>query len=218
MITIPPASYYIVDIVIAAFYIAFLFLGAHRGFLRQLVSLLGTVLSFLGAWRYCGVLAEYIHLWPSAWNPAKDAFYGDTVYAMLNKMAWFFVLLIVLRLLFLLLDKLVKGIENIPVLKQISGLLGALLGAVGATVWVLVFCILLQTPLFSNGANIYRNTVLHTISETTGTVFSKLAVPVNETETFSKLYQSLKNNEGEDTQAIEQWLQEHGYSPQEENQ
>ena len=218
MITIPPASYYIVDIVIAAFYIAFLFLGAHRGFLRQLVSLLGTVLSFLGAWRYCGVLAEYIHLWPSAWNPAKDAFYGDTVYAMLNKMAWFFVLLIVLRLLFLLLDKLAKGIENIPVLKQISGLLGALLGAVGATVWVLVFCILLQTPLFSNGANIYRNTVLHTISETTGTVFSKLAVPVNETETFSKLYQSLKNNEGEDTQASEQGLQEHGYTPQEENQ
>ena len=125
---------------------------------------------------------------------------------------------IVLRLLFLLLDKLAKGIENIPVLKQISGLLGALLGAVGATVWVLVFCILLQTPLFNNGADIYRNTVLHTISETTGTVFSKLAVPVNETETFSKLYQSLKNNEGEDTQAIEQWLQEHGYTPQEENQ
>jgi uncharacterized membrane protein required for colicin V production len=215
MITIPESGYLFVDIAVAVLYIWAIAAGGKKGFLPQLLSTLGTVLSFYLAWRYCGIGASYFQLWPQAWNPAAGTLLEKQVYVLFNRVFWFFLLLVILRLLFSLLSSLFSQIKRLPVLHQISVLLGGLLGAVNATIWVLVFAVLLNTPLFNQGSAVYEGTVVHTINETVSSLFQQASLPALDLNEFNKLYEELKDTDGQDTQAIEQWLQEHGYTPEE---
>ncbi|MEE3487440.1 MAG: CvpA family protein [Bulleidia sp.] len=218
MIKIPETGIQFVDAVVVIFYIVLIVIGARKGFVRQLISFAGTLLSWFLAWRWCDIFAARFHLLPLSIIPKKYELLSSLIYPKLNAVAWFLLLMLVIRILFALLEHLFEGLEKLPVLKQISHLLGGILGACAATVWVLIFCVLLNTPLFRNGSYVEENSCLGTINNTVTKTFSSLELPYSNAKKINDVLQMLKNDEGVDQQMIEQWLDENGYEKNEDAQ
>ena len=214
MITIPVTWIKGINIAILIFYLVFLIRGAMKGVLLQILATFGTLVAFFGAWRYCSVAQAYMNLWPPEWNPAAgNAIFGKAAYVYLNEMAWFFLLFIAIKLVFFVIEKLADGLSSLPVIKEISEILGGLLGVLSATVWILLFSTPLHTPLFENGIEIFENTLLKPIGSGVAYVSEAVGAPLNASEVFSRLYKDYKNLDGKDKEYLQQWLSDHGFEP-----
>lgn len=214
MINIPAEWIGGINIAVIVFYIFFLLRGARRGFLLQILSTFGTLAAFLASWRYCGFASGYYRLFPQKLNPMTNVpLVGDAVYSYLNQIIWFVALFLIIRLVFMILEKLVSGISELPVVREVSGLLGALFGGVAATVWILVICTVLYTPIVKNGKDVAGNTLIGTISRKTSEIVTQVAGPISTSEVFSKLYTNAKDLNDKDKEFLENWLSEHGLEP-----
>jgi uncharacterized membrane protein required for colicin V production len=203
-----------INIAVAALYVIFMIRGAKRGVLMQVLSAFGTIVSFLAAWRYCTFASGYYNLWPKNVVPMSDIpGVGDSVYSRLNELLWFIVLFFVIRLLFIILEKLCSGLSGLPVLKEISGLLGGILGIVTATVWVMVICVVLNMPFFKNGRQVAEQSMIGTITNAVSKTITEFAGPINASETIGDLYQEVTEFGDQDKEAIGEWLSEHGINP-----
>jgi uncharacterized membrane protein required for colicin V production len=176
-----------INIAAAVIFILCLIKGWHRGLLRMLISLGGTLLSLYGAWVFSETLQDQISLWPEAWMPRGVELLHDMIYPLLNRVAWFFLLFIGLKICFWILDKIFIGLQRIPVLKQINEILGTVLGACEAVIWCMVLSLILCTPLFSNGAAAVDQSVLGAIQNTNNAVVNTALKPLYETEDLLKL-------------------------------
>ncbi|MBQ9048800.1 MAG: CvpA family protein [Solobacterium sp.] len=211
MIHIPESFYFYTNIAVGVLYLFFLISGYRRGFLLSVVTVIGSVMSFLAAWRYSPVANEYLRLYPRELTPMQDTLMADQVYVFVNQIAWFLIIFLVLKLVFFLIGRIAEGLQKVPVIRQISGILGAGLGAVVATFWVLAFCVVLNTPVFDNGRALKNNSCLHVISDTARAAVSELGVPVDSTEALNKLYTEAQNLSDEDREAVSAWLDAHGF-------
>ncbi|MBQ8068198.1 MAG: CvpA family protein [Solobacterium sp.] len=203
-----------INIAVVILFVIFMVRGAKRGVLMQVLSAFGTVVSFLAAWRYCTFASGYYNLWPKSIVPMNEIpGVGDTVYSRLNNLIWFIVLFIVIRLVFIILEKLCSGLSGLPVLKEISGLLGGILGIVSATIWIMVICVVLNMPFFKNGKWVTDHSLIGTITNTVSKTVTEFAGPINASETIGELYQEVTEFGDQDKEAIGEWLSEHGIDP-----
>lgn len=203
-----------INIAVAVLYVIFMVRGAKRGVLMQVLSAFGTIVSFLAAWRYCTFASGYYNLWPKNVVPMNEIpGVGDTIYSRLNNLIWFIVLFVVLRLLFIILEKLCSGLSGLPVIKEVSGLLGGLLGIVSATIWIMVICVVLNMPFFKNGKWVTDHSMIGTITSTVSRTVKEFAGPINASETIGDLYQGVTEFGDQDKEAIGEWLSEHGIDP-----
>jgi len=125
-------------------------MGLKRGFILQLMHLVGFIISFIIAGLYFKKLASHLSLWipypelnnDSVWAvflnsmPLENAFYNAIAFVII-----FFITKIILQIIASMLDFL----ANIPVLRPINKLLGAVLGFV--EVYFITFIILFVLAL-----------------------------------------------------------------------
>lgn len=133
------------DLFIIIFLLFGLFLGLNRGFILQLLHLIGFITAFIVAVMYSGDLAERLRLWipypemsdESAWAdflqmlPLEMAFYHIVSFAII-----FFAIKIALQIVASMLD----FVASIPIIKSVNKLLGAVLGFL--EVYLIAFVIL----------------------------------------------------------------------------
>lgn len=134
-----------ISIIILLVLIFGFFMGLKRGFILQLMHLVGFIISFIVASIYFRKLASYLALWipypelesEKIWAvflnsmPLENAFYNAIAFAVI-----FFATKIVLQIIASMLD----FVASIPVLRPINKILGAVLGFV--EVYVITFIIL----------------------------------------------------------------------------
>ena len=184
-----------INIAVVVLYVIFMIRGAKRGVLVQVLSSLGTVVSFLAAWRYCSFASGYYELVPKDIVPMNEIpAIGQAIYSHLNEMIWFIALFAVLRLLFVILEKLCSGLSGLPVIKEVSGLLGGLLGVVSATIWILVLFVVLNMPFFRNGSEIANRSLIGTITNKVSHTVKEFAGPIDASETIGNMYQQMNQN------------------------
>ena len=58
MFTVAENWYLPINIAVVVAFLLFILIGAKKGFLLMIVSLLGTAVSFIGAWFFAGILAD----------------------------------------------------------------------------------------------------------------------------------------------------------------
>ena len=208
-----------INIAVVVLYVIFMIRGAKRGVLVQVLSSLGTVVSFLAAWRYCSFASGYYELVPKDIVPMNEIpAIGQAIYSHLNEMIWFIALFAVLRLLFVILEKLCSGLSGLPVIKEVSGLLGGLLGVVSATIWILVLFVVLNMPFFRNGSEIANRSLIGTITNKVSHTVKEFAGPVDASETIGNMYQQIQDFDNQDMEVIGQWLEDHGINPMDAEQ
>lgn len=211
MITIPVDWITYINIGLIALFGVMMVAGAAKGFLRQIVSLFGTVLSVFAAWRYSDVVAEYLMLWPREWTPLQDTLLKDTAFRIANQAMWFVIIFLVCRIILLILESLLKEIESTPVIREISGLLGGAIGLVSGLVWVLIISVLLKTPFFSNGAYIVSNSWIGWIDNKVTETADGAGIELNSSEMIDRIYKEAKSLDGADKEAVAQWLEDQGF-------
>ncbi|MBR2595647.1 MAG: CvpA family protein [Solobacterium sp.] len=218
MFTIPQGFTLYINIAVVVFYLIFLILGSRRGVLRQIIAVAGLLISGFLAVRYYVLLASYIHIVPTEWLPLQDTMIADMIAGYANEAVWFLILFLVFRLLFTFIDRLAAKIHELPVLKQISSILGAGLGVITATIWIFVICTVMSTSLFSNGDYYVRHTALGMIRTAVTGTLKEQNLPVSTTDIVNQIYMTSQNISDDDKKAIEEWLQEQGFEPQEHMQ
>ena len=200
--------------------------GAKQGFLLMIVSLLGTVASFFGAWFLGGILADYIRLWPRSWAIMQDTAIAAAAWQWMNEICWFLTLFVVFRIVFAFITMICRGLQDVPIIKEVSALLGGVLGAAETMIFVLVLTVALNSPLFNNGQAAVDNTIISKINYYTGMIYERFLEPIYDADTFNQAYEDAAAMTKEQRQNLRDWLESRGYSsdvegltdlPEEEN-
>ena len=187
MITIQESWIPILNIIIVGIFVYCFVRGWHHGFLRMILSLIGTLGAIYGAWLLAPLLEKKISIWPQAWTPMQDSIFSSLIYPVFNKVAWFFLLFILIKIIFFVLDKVLKVLQKLPLVKQAAEILGGVVGILEAVIWCVILSLILCTPLFSNGADAVDQSFLLTIQNTNNVVLNTVLKPIFETEDMLKL-------------------------------
>ncbi len=187
--------------------IFFAYAGFKRGFLRSLLSTIGTIASFYLAW----ILSDNMSLaFPLIQNSSTDEIIqqmSEQIYTFMNRVVWFFLLFLLFRVICFVLDLFLKSIHSIPGYRIISSTLGMLFGFVETIVWILLLCVLLESPLFKNGSLIVDGSILGTIKDIVVPVSKELFEPVIEMDGFSKTIDNIDSISEEKIQEFKVWLE-----------
>ncbi|WP_369902349.1 CvpA family protein [Bacillus manliponensis] len=138
-----------IDILIILLLIMGFFLGLRRGFILQLVKLTSFIIAYLVAYWYCKDFAPVLQKivpYPFEQNASVpewiDASDMETVF---YQAIAFIALFIIAKIALTLLGHLLNMFTEIPVLKQVNALAGALLGFV--EVYVILFVLIIVGSL-----------------------------------------------------------------------
>ena len=200
-----------VNIGVILIFLGLILWGAHQGFLLMIVSLLGTVASFFGAWFLGGILADYIRLWPRQWAVLQNTPLAAASWQFMNQVCWFLALFVVLRIIFMFITMMAKGLQDVPLIKQISQVLGGAVGAAEAMIFVLVLSIAFNSPLFKNGETAVQNALSANVNEISGKVYDKLLDPMMDADAFNRAYENAAEMTNEQRDNLRRWLEEKGY-------
>lgn len=203
--------YLIVSIVVILFYLIMIYRGIKTGFLVQLANTFGIIVSLLIATYVGPVFAEYIDLWPHSWTFTNTDLLNQLFYPKINEFAWFFVLIIVLNVFFALVRPAFKAIQKMPLIKQLSGLLGGVLSVVVATLWILLACMLLSTPLIKDGSKIIDNTILKNVKSYSDIGIGLILQPLNDNETMNKILNGIEELNDDDKMWLRNFLDENNF-------
>lgn len=201
-----------VNIVVIVLFLLLILIGAKKGFLLMIVSLAGTVISIIGAWFLSDIFADYIRLWPRKWALLQNTPLAAAAWQFMNQICWFLTLFAVFRIIFFFITMICKGLQDVPLIKEVSAVLGGALGAAEAMLFILVMSIALNSPLFNNGQMAVQETMVAKVNEITGKVYSRFLEPLVEADTFTQVYQDASAMTEEQRENLRKWLEDRGYS------
>lgn len=210
--TIQSTSFLYINISIVLFFFIMCILGYKKGIIRTAINFIGTLASLWISTLLAPVCADYAHIWKEEWTPLQDSPLKEAVYAFLNEMIWVVLLFILIKIFFAFLEHFAKGLQNIPVLGTVSSLLGAVLHALTGVVWILIFAVILNLPVFTNGKEVIQGTFLNPIIKVTDTVTKNHIQPLLESQAFDSWIKDAGALQDNQREVIKNWLETHGYS------
>lgn len=150
--TLPYQSALILNSITAFVFLFFIVVGYARGLIHQLLDLVGFVASFFLAWIFTPQIAQAVPLLPSNLSWFQTPLVGQNLYTLSNVVVWFVIVVIAVSVVMTFIVKpFAKGIHKIPVAKTLNRILGAFYGLIPATLLAVLACLILTSPLFSNG-------------------------------------------------------------------
>lgn len=200
-----------VNLLVAAVFIFCMVRGWKKGLLRSFLSLFSMFLSLWLAWNTKDIMATEISILPESWLGNSLLSGIDAVYTFFNQIAWCLVLFLVFRILFFVLDRILKKLHAIAGIRQISELLGGVFGGIQAVLWCLVLCVVFSTPLFINGSLAVDGTALGVVRDLGGSVMESPADPVVTSEAFSMAQNGMNKLTADERKVIAKWLNDNGY-------
>ncbi len=140
----------IVNIIIIILLIGGFFTGYRNGFIRQLVVTLGYFLSFFVAYHYFSDLAPHLSFIPYPGTDATDSVYKllevlHTEEAYYNAIAFIIIFLAAIIIVHMI-SSLIGNRTKIPVISQVNGLIGGVLGVIA--IYLFIFVVLYLTAIF----------------------------------------------------------------------
>ncbi|SKA01892.1 CvpA family protein [Anaerorhabdus furcosa] len=193
---------------IVLFYIMMFFMGYKKGFVLQLIDLIGLIAIIYIAWLFSPVLATYFSIWPKDLVPLQVSIFQDAIYGYINQFAWFIVIFIVLKLILMVLRPLIKVLQNIPILKQVNSICGALFSLLYSTVWMILIAFVLTLPILPNGNHYVTKTWLQPILTSTSTFISGLEEPLSKNNALSNIVDNMNELSDNDREALKDWFEE----------
>ena len=211
MITLTEQYYTPVNIGMVVLLIVLAIVGYRKGFLLQVISFAGTIVSGWGSYILAPMLAKYIPLFPRGLNPMEDTVLGEASYRYVNQIAWFFLVFLLFRVVFLFLGIFAKTLQKVPVIKEFSKVIGAFTGAAEALIWMFILTIALNTPVFVNGHETVARTGLHYVRDGAQYILQEFAPEYTDIDAFGQLFEDAKGLSESQRERIEQWMISHGY-------
>lgn len=203
---IPRDIFLFIDIAVIALYIIKMMVSGKRGFVLELLDMCSLIVSVIIAYMYSPVLSSKVNLIPKSVDFTGVPMLNDYIRMNVNHMAWFILIVIVLKLVCLVLKPVGELISKIPLLKDVNAIAGVFLSWVTSTIWVLFICFILGLPLFKNGQTVMNSTLLGTIKYTVTFVFRELEEPFKQSEFINKVMEDITSLSDEEKLKLEQWM------------
>lgn len=150
----------VINIFLVALLVLLVLIGYKKGFLIQLVDLLGQIASLFMSWLLSKALGGIIPIIPGSFVPFQKTILDGFFYKFVNSTLWFIVLFIIFWIVMKIVKMLVKRIDLIPILGKINKALGVLLALVRYAIFVVIALFVLASPLFKNGTEVIENSWL----------------------------------------------------------
>jgi len=195
--------------VLVLFLVFVIYRGYKKGMLLQLVGLISTFVSMIIAWIFSDVFMNVFHF--VTYNTTGIFSLDNFVTENANRLIWFVVLFVVIRLLMMVLTPIASLISKLPLIKQVNSAFGAVFSLITYLIYIVLIVLFLSTPIIKNGNQIIENTFLRTVDKH---VISNLGFLEDKLEENEAL-QSLVNNRGlsvTQKQAMVDMLSEQGFS------
>lgn len=156
-----------INIFIGLVYLLFIIIGYSKGFLFELISLLYSLISGLVSWFLAPILANLYPIFDINNLNKETEILNKFVdlSAMINTLIYFVIVFLVLKLLYVFIAFILKGMNKVPVIGKFNQILGIFAGIFNATIITLALSMLLTLPVFKNGDEIKNGTVFKYVSE-----------------------------------------------------
>ena len=153
------SSYFIyVNLVLLVLYLIALVVGYKNGLILQIVDLLFNIIALFIAYFVSPILAAHFPL-----VKLDEVYTALNLNTLIDMLIYIVIVFVALKILYLIIKPLFASVSKIPLLGFINRIGGALIGVVNVTIIVLLFCMLLNTPIFKNGNEIKNGTYLKVV-------------------------------------------------------
>ena len=196
---ISSAYFTYLNLALIILYLAFVVIGYKNGLILQIVDLVYNILALFIGYFLAPILASHFPI-----VKLDEVYMALKLNALMDTLIYMIIVFILLKLLYLIIKPLFGFVSKIPLIGFVNDIGGALMGIVNATIVVLLFCMLLNTPLFKNGNEVKEKTYLKTIN---GLSYKALEYSLD----HFKFENEFKDFDIDKTRmAFDKWLEEQG--------
>ena len=196
---ISSAYFTYLNLALIILYLAFIVIGYKNGLILQIVDLEYNILALFIGYFLAPILASHFPI-----VKLDEVYMALKLNVLMDTLIYMIIVFILLKLLYLIIKPLFGFVSKIPLIGFVNDIGGALMGIVNATIVVLLFCMLLNTPLFKNGNEVKEKTYLKTIN---GLSYKALEYSMD----HFKFENEFKDFDIDKTRmAFDKWLEEQG--------
>ena len=196
---ISSAYFTYLNLALIILYLAFIVIGYKNGLILQIVDLVYNILALFIGYFLAPILASHFPI-----VKLDEVYMALKLNVLMDTLIYMIIVFILLKLLYLIIKPLFGFVSKIPLISFVNDIGGALMGIVNATIVVLLFCMLLNTPLFKNGNEVKEKTYLKTIN---GLSYKALEYSMD----HFKFENEFKDFDIDKTRmAFDKWLEEQG--------
>lgn len=154
-----------VDIIILLLLIFGFFVGIKRGFIMQVMRLIGTIVAFIIAYHFAGILGPELSLWIPFPTFGDSGFLGVLLANGVLENAYyhviaFFIVFVVAKIVLFYVGSLLDFISRIPVLKQVNSLAGGVFGIVETYLVIFIVLLIASKLPIETAQTHFQNSVL----------------------------------------------------------
>ena len=203
--TIPQNYFIFITLGILLIYLVMIIIGYTKGFVYELVSLVYTVFALLAAWFISPILADHYPIirLEKIYNDANAISKFLNLDPILNMIAYFVIVFLVLKVLYLLISLIVKSLNKIPVIGKINKVFGGLYGIINATLITFGISLFFTLPIFKNGNEVREKTILKLTDRYT----KKALAFISDNADFDKMKKNFEDYDIDKSRdEFEQWL------------
>lgn len=196
---ISSAYFTYLNLALIILYLAFIVIGYKNGLILQIVDLVYNILALFIGYFLAPILASHFPI-----VKLDEVYMALKLNVLMDTLIYMIIVFILLKLLYLIIKPLFGFVSKIPLIGFVNDIGGVLMGIVNATIVVLLFCMLLNTPLFKNGNEVKEKTYLKTIN---GLSYKALEYSMD----HFKFENEFKDFDIDKTRmAFDKWLEEQG--------
>ena len=197
------STYFIyINLILLVLYLIGIIVGYKNGLILQIIDLLFNVVALFIAYFVSPILAAHFPL-----VKLDEVYTALNINALIDMLIYIVIVFIILKIIYLIIKPLFAFVSKIPLLGFINRIGGALMGVVNATIIVLLFCMLLNMPVFKNGNEIKNGTYLKVVDSLS---YKALEFTMNHVN-FDFIKNEINDFDiDESRKALEKWLEEQG--------
>ncbi|MBR2826508.1 MAG: CvpA family protein [Erysipelotrichaceae bacterium] len=203
---IPENLFPLVNIIMVVWLVIAVIAGYKKGLIWGVLRILGAVASIFIAWILAEGVSSIIYLYPIKLAPFSATSVGDIVYRKLNYYLWFVVIFIICMIILALIRPIFNAITELPVLKEVNGICGALLAIVETFIFFIVITLVLNGALIRNGKDVIENTALRYVEGGAQQLSVLLNNKFSENVAIQKMISDPLSLTEEDIHSIIDWL------------
>lgn len=209
MFTIPFSFLQYTNYLILIWFLITLYRGYKRGLILQVVDLVTTLVSLLTAWVLSPVFQNIYQFVETSSNGYVSI--TQLIGQQTNRLIWFVILFVVIRLMLLLIKPIASFISKMPLISQVNSSIGGVFSIVMFAINMVILIALLGTPVIANGHEVIENSILKNVKQVSDPIVNVVFTEVGKNEALQTIImeQRLTDEQAAD---LTNWLASKGFT------
>lgn len=209
MFTIPYSILQYTNYLLLIWLLTALYRGYKRGLILQVVDMVTTFVSLLAAWVLSPIFQNVYQFVETSSNGFVSI--ADLVGMQTNRLIWFALLFVLIRIVLLVIKPLAVVISKMPLISQVNSSIGGVFSMVYFAIKLVILIAILGTPVVANGQEVIDSSVLKHVDSISKPILENVFTSLSKNDALQSIIYEQKLTD-EQTIAITEWLQSNGFT------